>query len=223
MYDGKFPLNVESSDTIDNVKSKIFSILGIQDDLSLILAGQLLKDKQTLSDYNIQNRFIIYSCIALSRIFIKVPAGKTFHLGARPFDTIGCIKLEIQTLKKCQFKIKTQDQQRLIFTGVQLNDSRALSDYDIPNNATLYLLLRLRGRGNFNLNLFQDLTKSVIVKPWKKDAPSWRIAVVGLNLEDGEPPQKVDSEWIIATNDGYTTFESEELVSWMNLVVKVKR
>ncbi|CAG8851525.1 36939_t:CDS:1, partial [Gigaspora margarita] len=41
-----------------------------------------------------------------------------------------------------------------------------------------------------------------------------------LKKTDGEPPQKVDSEWIIATNDGYITFESEELVSWMNLIVK---
>ncbi|RIB23199.1 hypothetical protein C2G38_2032966 [Gigaspora rosea] len=49
----------------------------------------------------------------------------------------------------------------------------------------------------------------------------WRYE--GLKKIDGEPPQGVDSGWIIATKDGYTTFESEELVSWMNLVIRVKR
>ena len=37
------------------------------------------------------------------------------------------------------------DHQRLIFNRMKLEDGRTLSDYSIPNEATLYLVLQLRG------------------------------------------------------------------------------
>ena len=73
-------------------------------------------------------------------IFVKTITGKTLTLDVYPFSTTGA-KLKAMIIDKDG----ERDDQRLEYGGRQIEDARALSDYNIQQQSQIFESGRLRG------------------------------------------------------------------------------
>ena len=95
-----------------------------------------------LSHTIVNNNIIIFLLgVRKMQVFLMTMTGKTITFNVTSLTLIKSLRYEIS--------VKTSippDQQRLTFAGKELFD-HTLADYNVQNEATLFLSLRLRGGG----------------------------------------------------------------------------
>ena len=134
-------IDLESS--ILEMKEEFHKTSGIPENLQrLIFQGSQMEDGQTLADYNLKPGSVVHLVQRLrggggGQIFIRVLTGKTITLDVKQTDTIGDCKTKIEQKEQIP-----RDHQRLLFEGVQLDDDRTLSSYNIKGEDVLHLVLR---------------------------------------------------------------------------------
>ena len=129
-----FIINIESSDSIETLKSKIQEKEGIpMDSQILIISNKVLANKKPISFYNIKSESNINLSLKIkSGIQIKIKTLEkeiTFNVG--PHTTIKDIKDKI---KNQQFFFKLN----LVFNGKTLEDNKSVTDYNIQNGSIIY-------------------------------------------------------------------------------------
>ena len=101
------------------------------------------------------------------QLFVKTLTGKTVSIEVEEGESIEDVKAKISEKEGIP-----PEQQRLIFGGQQLQDAKTLDDYDVGDDATLHLVLRLRGGMQLFVKTLAGKTVSIEVEEGESYAPS---------------------------------------------------
>ena len=136
---GKLTLEVEASETVGDVKIKIYNLEEIPVQCQqLIFSGRQLENYVTLEEF--ENGSTLYLITTPQHtepiFFVKLlHTGKLISLEYNPNYTIATVKTSIDEKEGIP-----SNQQDLLFAGNYLDDDKTLYDYSIQNGSTVYLI-----------------------------------------------------------------------------------
>ena len=161
MHQEIITLEVECSDTIGNLKEKIKDKKGFPaEEQLLFFLGIKLKDDRTVSDYNIHNKSIVRLSLQIDRLEVTIlrEGRRLVTLEVNATDSILELKRKIQNITKGVPPKK----QSLSFGGIELENERTISAYNIRNKSSINLVVKI------TLYLFTPLTQewmTLVQKP----------------------------------------------------------
>jgi len=135
------------------------------------------------------------------QLFVKTLTGKTVSIEIEEGESIEDVKAKIAEKEGIP-----AEQQRIIFGGQQLQDGKTVDDYNIGDDATLHLVLRLRGGG---------VVKSVVEKAlgrgaFRVDESFVKSNLKGITEEERELMNMFIEQSLGRTNSDGDNSEEEE-------------
>ncbi|KAH7821103.1 putative ubiquitin domain containing protein [Monocercomonoides exilis] len=188
---------------VEELKKILEPEVGIcADNMTLIGRGRIMDDDRKISSFSFKDKYRL--CAHEERegmfgIFIKKLSGKTRLIDVNSEMTIEELEERIYN------RYNTfSSEQRMIFFGRQLENARTLKDYKIQKEATINLVLRLRGGGSCPSHAFVDVTNTdaLVDMSFSNTAPPWRVVGSGINIEG------------ICENEGCPAFKKQVICQW---------
>jgi len=138
------------------------------------------------------------------QLFVKTLTGKTVSIEIEEGESIEDVKAKIAEKEGIP-----PEQQRIIFGGQQLQDGKTVDDYNIGDDATLHLVLRLRGGGGAH----STLKKALGTGAFRVDESFVKSNLKGITEEESELMDMfIEQSLGDTTSDGDRTEEEETAI-----------
>ncbi|CAG8499456.1 16354_t:CDS:2 [Acaulospora morrowiae] len=205
--------NVNSSDNILKLKQLIHDKLGIEPhDYKLSFGSKYLEEEHTFQDTGIED----YSTIHLLHRLHRLLGGSGGPL----------VSFEFQDLSKPIQKRKWSNSAprwRVATWGLNLEGSCENILCEAHGKCPVIVMW---GYQDFDFINDEHNCKCPIcdkhVKPTTCGFANTKWKYEGLIKKSGYPPERINSIWKVAEDDGYTTFAENHTISWNSLVIRVK-
>jgi hypothetical protein len=111
-------------------------------------------------------------------VFIKTLTGQNHTI---TLDDVGATTVDELKHRIADIGCAPEDQQRLVYRGIQLESGKCLGDYGMVNCATIHLVLRLRGGGVAIVTT--DMSNLESHGFCDDPLPEWRSVCSGITIE----------------------------------------